>query len=59
MSKQESINTKFLALNMSSITDSYNMGTMTPNEYIGQIRWEIEFYDLCNINDKEKLETFK
>ena len=52
MSKQELVN------KMSNITDNYNMGVLTPNEYIGQIRWEIEFYDLST-NDKERLETFK
>ena len=52
MSKQELVNS------ISNITDNYNTGIITPNECIGQIRWEIEFYDLST-NDKEKLETFK
>jgi|TARA_R110002153_G_scaffold273439_2_gene444350 hypothetical protein len=52
MTKQE------LANKMKSITHGYDIGVLSPNEYIGQIRWEIEFYDLYT-NDKEKLETFK
>ena len=50
MSKKELVN------NMREITSRYNMGTLTRNEYIGQIRWEIDFYDLCT-RDKERLET--
>lgn len=52
MSKKELVN------KMSNITDNYNKGLLTPNDYIGQIRWEIEFYDLCT-EEKERLETFK
>ena len=52
MSKQE------LVKSISNITNNYNMGTITLNDCIGQIRWEIEFYDLCT-NNKERLETFK
>jgi len=52
MSKKELVN------KISNITDNYNKGLLTPNDYIGQIRWEIDFYDLCT-EEKERLETFK
>lgn len=52
MSKKE------LANKIKEITHGYDIGVLSSNECIGQIRWEIEFYDLST-NDKEILETYK